>query len=133
MDGGFAIIMIVVLVAGAGLSLLQHRTYQRATRRMAAKHQGELGSFLVSGRGKGWLRGSVVLLVVNSATSTIEAAEAMSGASVFAQFRPRPELLGPVEGATDKAGDKRLRKAVEEALGQYRLLTRKRGSAGTKH
>lgn len=126
LDGRFGIVLLVVLVLGIALSLVQHFSYQRATRRMVAEHQGARESFLVSGRGKGWFRGAVVLLVVDASSSRIEAAEAMVGASVFARFRPRPELLGSVSSARDRAGDKRLGEAVESAIAQYRSMRRKR-------
>lgn len=126
LDGRFGIVLLVVLVLGIGLSLMQHFSYQRATRRMVAEHQGARESFLVSGRGKGWFRGAVVLLVVDSASSRIEAAEAMVGASVFARFRPRPELLGSLSSARDRATDKRLGEAVESAIAQYRSMRKKR-------
>ncbi|GAA2174011.1 hypothetical protein GCM10009846_18290 [Agrococcus versicolor] len=126
LDGRFGIVLLVVLLLGIGLSLFQHFSYQRATRRMVAEHQGARESFLVSGRGKGWLRGAVVLLVVDSSSSRIEAAEAMVGASVFARFRPRPELLGSLSSARDRAKDKHLGEAVESAIAQYRTLRKKR-------
>lgn len=126
LDGRFGIVLLVVLVLGIGLSLMQHFSYQRATRRMVAEHQGARESFLVSGRGKGWFRGAVVLLVVDSASARIEAAEAMVGASVFARFRPRPELLGSLSSARDRATDKRLGEAVESAIAQYRSMRKKR-------
>lgn len=126
LDGRFAIVLVVALVLGILLSLWQHVSYQRATRRMVAEHQGARESFLVSGRGKGWFRGAVVLLVVDSASSRIEAAEAMVGASVFARFRPRPELLGSVSSARERASDKRLGEAVESAIAQYRSMRKRR-------
>ncbi|QCR19914.1 transcriptional regulator GutM [Agrococcus sp. SGAir0287] len=126
LDGRFGIVLLVVLLLGIALSLWQHFSYQRATRRMVAEHQGARESFLVSGRGKGWFRGAVVLLVVDSASSRIEAAEAMVGASVFARFRPHPELLGSLSGARDRAKDKRLGEAVESAIAQYRSMRKRR-------
>ena len=126
LDGRFAVVLGAALVLGIGLSLYQHFYYQRVTKRMVAEHEGARESFLVSGRGKGWMRGAVVLLVVDSASSRIEAAEAMVGATVFARFRPRPELLGSVSNARERAGDKRLGDAVESAIAQYRSMRKKR-------
>ncbi|MFC7432455.1 MULTISPECIES: transcriptional regulator GutM [unclassified Agrococcus] len=126
LDGRFGIVLLVVLLLGIALSLWQHFSYQRATRRMVAEHQGARDSFLVSGRGKGWFRGAVVLLVVDASSSRIEAAEAMVGASVFARFRPRPELLGSLTAAPGRARDKRLGEAVESAIAQYRAIKKRR-------
>ncbi|SDH30234.1 transcriptional regulator GutM [Agrococcus jejuensis] len=126
LDGRFAVVLGAALVLGALLSIYQHVYSQRVARRLTAEHQGARGSYLVSGRGKGWLRGAVVYLVVDSASSRIEAAEAMVGATVFARFRPRPELLGSVSNARERAGDKRLGDAVESAIAQYRSMRKKR-------
>jgi glucitol operon activator protein len=46
----------------------------------------------------------------------------MEGSSVFAKFRERPELAGPVEAAEERAGSKALAKAVHEALGMASRL-----------
>lgn len=132
MDERFAIVLALMLVAGVLTSLWQHRAYSRATRRMAQAHEGLTGAFLVSGRGKGRLRGAIVLLVVDGASSAITAAEAMVGASVFARFRPRPELLGPAAGAEERASDPLLRKAVEHALEQFRTVRRSRRQAAAR-
>jgi glucitol operon activator protein len=111
---------MALLVAGfavAGLfSYRQHLAYQRVVNRVATE-ENRSGVFLVTGRAKGRLRGAVVLLVIDRRRATITRALAMEGFSVFARFRERPELAGPVTGAEERAGSKAVRKAVHEALG----------------
>lgn len=117
---------VLVLVGAFGLalvlSLLQHRAYARTVNRVAADEHRE-GVVLVTGRAKGALRGSVVLLVVDRRQRAVVRALAMQGASVFARFRERPHLLGPVDGLAGRARTKAQRKAVEDALDRYRRLT----------
>jgi glucitol operon activator protein len=127
MDTGFAIILLSALVLSGLLSLLQQRAYSKATQRMADAYKDAFGSTLVSGRGKGWGRGAVVLLVIDSLTRQVIAAEAMVGVSVLSRFRPRPKLLGSVSGLVARAGtDKKLAQALEYALQQYKVTTRKK-------
>lgn len=113
----FAAILLVALVASTVLSLWQHRRYLKVVNEMARANAGR-NLRLVSGRAKGRLRGAIVVLLVDPTAGRIEQAQAMVGASIFARLRPAPELVGPVEGAADRAGDtKQLRAAVESALG----------------
>lgn len=125
MDFGFGLLLLAALVLSVAFSLMQQRTYQNATKRLGLSYVGAKDHFLVSGRGKGVLRGAIVLLVIDSSTSRIVAAEGMIGSTALARFRPRPELLGSIEGAPSKATDKKLREAVVYALQQYDV-TRKR-------
>lgn len=117
---------VVLLVGAFGLalvlSLLQHRAYARAVNGVAADEHRD-GVVLVTGRAKGVLRGSVVLLVVDRHRHEVVRAQAMQGASVFARFRDRPHLLGPLDGLAGRASSKAQRKAVEDALDRYRRLT----------
>lgn len=124
--GGFALILIAALVLSVMLSLLQHRTYARAAQRMTRAFAGEQDFYLVSGRGKGRLRGAVVLLVIDSASRRVVAAEAMAGVSVLARFRGHPEIIGPLGGVTERTTDKKLRQAVQQALDNYADILRAR-------
>jgi glucitol operon activator protein len=108
------------VVAGL-LSYRQHLGYQRAVNDLATE-ENRSGVLLVSGRAKGWRRGAIVLLVIDRRRGRVLRARAMEGASVFAHFRERPELAGPVEAAEERAGSTALAKAVHEALGMASRL-----------
>lgn len=129
MDTGFALILLGALVLSGGLSYLQQRAYSKATQRMAEAYKDSFGSTLVSGRGKGWGRGAVVIMVIDTLTRRVIAAEAMIGVTVLARFRPRPQLLGPLSGVVERAGhDRKLAQSLEYALEQYKVTTRKKSS-----
>lgn len=108
------------VVAGL-LSYRQHLGYQRAVNALATE-ENRSGVLLVSGRSKGWRRGAIVLLVIDRRRGQVLRARAMVGASVFARFRERPELAGPVEAAEGRAESTALGKAVHEALGMASRL-----------
>lgn len=124
MDLGFGLVLIAALLLGVGSTLYQHRTYQNATRRLGMSYRGAKSHFLVSGRGKSILRGAIVLLVVNRDARSIVAAEAMIGSTVLARFRPRPELLGDLDSAPDRAKDVMLQKAVVYGISQYEVTVK---------
>ena len=134
--GWFALILIVALVLSGALSLLQHSTYSRAAQRMTRAFAGEPDLFLVSGRGKGWLRGAVVLLVIDQRQRRIVAAEAMVGISVFARFHGRPDIIGPMADVLERVGDRvkdrKLRDAVQYALDNYASILRTRAARSKK-
>lgn len=116
--------LLLVLGAFALAGLLtyrQHQGYARAVNDLATE-ENRSGVLLVSGRSKGWRRGAVVLLVIDRRRGRVLRARAMEGASVFAKFRERPELAGPVEAAEERAGSTALSKAVHEALGMASRL-----------
>lgn len=128
MDNGFALLLLGALLLGGLLSYIQHRNYAAATRRLTARYEGRQDLVLVSGRGKGWTRGAVVLLVVDSITKRIVAAEAMVGVTIFARFHARDELLGPISSAPKRANEKKLAEAIEYALKQYRTVAARQSS-----
>jgi glucitol operon activator protein len=128
MDTGFALILISVLLLGFALSFLQHRSYSRAAQRMTRAFAGEKDFFLVSGRGKGVLRGAVLLMVIDAKERRVIAAEAMIGITIFARFRGRPELIGPLDGVAARAKEPKLRDAVDYALANFASLSRGRKS-----
>ena len=124
MNTGFAVILIAALILSVLLSLLQHNTYNRATQRMTRAFAGEKDYYLVSGRGKGRLRGALVLLVIDAAEQRVVAAEAMIGSTILARFRGHPELIGPLAGVAERAGERHLKDAVDYALQQYKVVRR---------
>lgn len=109
------VLLLGAFVVAGLLSYRQHLGYQQAVNDLATE-ENRSGVLLVSGRAKGWRRGAIVLLVVDRRRGTVLRARVMEGASVFARFRERPELAGPVEAAEDRAGSPALAKAVHEAL-----------------
>jgi glucitol operon activator protein len=118
-----AVLLLVAGFVAAGLlSYRQHRAYQRVVNQVADE-ENRSGVLLVSGRAKGKLRGAVVLLVIDRRQEEITRAVAMEGASVFASFRDRPELVGPVKGVADRAPSKAVSRAVTEALSMASRLT----------
>lgn len=122
---GLAILLILAFVLSFGLSYWQHRSYSRAVRELAVEFDRP-GLKLVSGRGKGFLRGAAVILVVDVRRRQIVAARRMVGSTVFARFRTDTELLGPVSTVSRRVSDKHIEKAVEESL---RLLSGSPGAA----
>jgi DNA-binding transcriptional regulator of glucitol operon len=119
MDTGFALMLMAALVLSVVFSLLQQRTYSRATKRLGTSFIGIKDHFLVSGRGKGYLRGAIVLLVIDASTTRIVAAEAMVGGTVMARFKPRPELIGDLDTAVLRTREKKMTEAVDYATKQY--------------
>ena len=79
------------LTAASGLA--QHKYYTRTVRRLAREHD-EPGCVLVSGRGKGRMRGAIAVLVLNKHDEVIRAAAVMEGATVLARFKERPDWVG---------------------------------------
>ncbi|PRX48505.1 glucitol operon activator protein GutM [Prauserella shujinwangii] len=116
-----AALLVAGFVVAGLLSYRQHLAYQRAVNALAAQ-ENRGGMLLVSGRAKGRLRGAVVLLVIDRRRGTVTRAQAMEGSSVFARFRERPDLTGPVAGAEERAGSRLLGRAVHEALGMASRL-----------
>ena len=111
----FAALLIGALVASMMLSLWQHRRYTTEVNRLARQHAGE-DLKLVSGRGKGRLRGAVVVLLVNPRAGKVVEARKMVGSTVFSRLGPAPELVGSLSRVASRATDKHVRLAVEEAL-----------------
>jgi len=90
---GYFLLIFVGMSLTAVTGLAQHRYYTRTVRRLARDHD-EPGSVLVSGRGRGRLRGAVVVLVLREEDEVIRAAAVMEGATVLARFRDRPDWVG---------------------------------------
>ena len=124
MNTEFALLLGGALVVGALLSWAQQRAYARTVRRMADQYSGQPVA-LVSGRGKGFARGAIVVLAVDERSRRVVAAQAMKGSTVFARFRPQPDLLGPLSSATSRAHSALMGKALQEAQKQYKQLSSK--------
>ncbi|MGW3963573.1 transcriptional regulator GutM [Amycolatopsis sp. NPDC005003] len=117
-----ALFLISGFVVAGYLSYRQHLRYSQVVNTVATE-ENRRGVLLVTGRAKGKLRGAVVVLVVDRRQNLVTRALAMEGASVFARFRERPELLGPVATVEDRAPSKATAKAVKEALKMVSRLT----------
>jgi glucitol operon activator protein len=115
------VLLLGAFVVAGLLSYRQHLGYQQAVNDLATE-ENRSGVLLVSGRAKGWRRGAIVLLVIDRRRGTVLRARAMEGASVFARFKERPDLAGPVEAAEDRAGSPALAKAMHQALGMASRL-----------
>ncbi|MDO5662180.1 MAG: transcriptional regulator GutM [Brachybacterium sp.] len=125
---GFGLLLFAALVLSVAFSYLQHRSYMLAVRAVAADHDRP-GVVVVSGRGKGFLRGTIAILAVDATTRRVLEARTMTGSTVLARFRRRPDLEGSLRGIEDRAGDKRTREALSQALVQFRETTRHKAAA----
>lgn len=119
-DTGFMLILLAALLAVVGVAVLQTKSYQRAVSRLQRQYAGRSGLFLVSGRGKGLLRGAIVVAVVTASGEIIDA-EAMVGSTAFARFRRRPDLHGTIGAVIERTEQKWLRKALEQAQEQFQV------------
>lgn len=119
----FAALLAGAMLLGGLFTFWQQRYYNSTLQTMAAEHH-ERGKTLVSGRGRSPLRGAIVVMVVDSRSRRVIDARAMIGSTVFARFRPAPELHGPLSTAPDRARNNQLRRAVEEAQLTFKSTSR---------
>lgn len=117
----FTLLFVGALVLGGALSLIQHRAYSRTVREIAAEYNVP-GLALVSGRGKGVLKGVALLMVVKRGSGEIVSAHKMQGASIFARFKPTDEFQGTLKELRDSTQDKKLKKAFTECINQLRSM-----------
>src|SRR5262249_32868502 len=117
-----AAFLVFGFVVAGFFSYRQHMRYARAVNDVATE-ENRGGALLVTGRAKGKLRGAVVLLVIDRRQESVTRALVMEGASVFARFRERPELTGPLGTLADRASSKAVTKAVADALTMVSRLT----------
>lgn len=117
----FMLLFLAAIVFGGVLSLIQHRAYTKTVREIAADYH-EPGLALVSGRGKGFLKGVALLLVVRRSTGEVISAQKMQGASIFARFKPTDQFQGRLIDLRDQEQDKRLKKALSECLTMLRSM-----------
>ncbi|MFT4110867.1 transcriptional regulator GutM [Propionicimonas sp.] len=116
MDWRFPALLLGAMVLSIVLSLWQHRRYLAVLNEMAKANAGR-SLKLVSGRGKGRLRGAIVILLVDPAARQVVDARVMTGATIFSRLRPAPELQGTLDDVVERTSDKHLRRAIEAALG----------------
>jgi glucitol operon activator protein len=117
-----AAILVAGFVVAGLLSYRQHLGYQRVVNRVATEENAS-GKLVVTGRAKGKLRGAVVLLVLDRADRRVTRALVMEGATVFAGFRERPDLLGPLADIESRANTTPLTRAVTDARHTANRLT----------
>ena len=115
----YAAILIGALVVSLMLGLWQQGRYARSVNAMVKQHHGR-GRTLVTGRGLGKLRGTIVMLVIEDATDEVVAANKLRGTTIFATAKDAPELCGPVATLAERATDKQTAKAIDMALGQLK-------------
>jgi len=110
----YLLLVFVVMMLTAVGGIVQHRYYTRTVGRLAREHN-EPGCVLVSGRGKGRLRGAIVVLVLRKQDEVIRAAAVMEGATVLARFKERPAWVGLSARDDLPECSPRVAKAVAEA------------------
>jgi DNA-binding transcriptional regulator of glucitol operon len=113
----FAAILGGALVVSVLLGLWQQGRYATSVNAMVKNHHGT-GRILVTGRGLGRLRGTIVMLIIDDAADQVVAASKLRGTTIFATAKDAPDLIGPVADLADRATDKQTRKAVDMALTQ---------------
>lgn len=116
---GFIALLIFAIVLSFAFSYQQHRAYVGAIREIADDHD-RTGVVVVSGRGKGFLRGCVVILAVDSTTRRVLEARTMQGSTVLARFRRATFLEGNLKGVLDRATSAHMVTALEQATAQFR-------------
>lgn len=116
-DWRFPALLILAMMMNAAMMWLQMRRYNSELNATLAKVHDE-SLMLCSGRGRSWRGGAIVIMIVNVVTDQIVSAKAMTGFTVFARFRPLPEMLGPVANAEERVATKPAKAAVAMALAQ---------------
>lgn len=119
---GFVALLIFAIVLSFAFSYQQHRAYVGAIRDLADAYDRN-GVAVVSGRGKGFLRGCVVILAVDSVTRRILEARVMQGSTVLARFRRAEFLEGNLKGVAERTTSKHMAAAIEQATTQFRETT----------
>ncbi|GAA1731194.1 hypothetical protein GCM10009793_29950 [Brachybacterium phenoliresistens] len=106
---------------------MQHRAYSRTVRDVAQANDHP-GVIVASGRGKGMLRGCVVVLAVDAANRRVLDARSMTGSTVLARFHSTPVLLGPLRSAPERAVSRWMTEAVQHAAQQCHDTRRTRAA-----
>lgn len=125
---GFALLLILAIGLSFAFSYLQHLAYSRTVRAVATDND-RTGVVVVSGRGRGMLRGCVVILAIDTTTRKILDARSMSGSTMIARFHPAPRLLGPLRSAEERATSTRMAEAIRQATTQFRDTSRTRSGS----
>ena len=113
-DTWLYLLLFLAMSLTAGSALTQHKYYTRTVRRLA-RENNDPGCVLVSGRGKGRVRGAIAVLVLDKQDEIIRAAAVMEGASVLARFKQRPDWVGLSARDDLPRCSPRLAKAVADA------------------
>ncbi|GAA2179890.1 hypothetical protein GCM10009785_08450 [Brooklawnia cerclae] len=116
-DWVFPAILIAAMVLGVVLTFFQQRAYSTELNTVLRLSKGR-DEMLVSGRGRSFRGGSIVIMLVDAEQRRVTWASAMNGISVFARFRPVPALLGAADTAVERAEGKQFKQAVEMAVAQ---------------
>lgn len=139
----FPAILIAAMLLGIMFTFFQQRAYNAELNTVLRLSKGT-DEMLVSGRGRSFRGGSIVVMLVDARQHRVTWASAMNGMTVFARFRPVPALLGPTDTALGRIEGKQLKQAVEMALAQVsarsataenagpRLARRRRPSVNTR-
>lgn len=110
------VLLLVVFALSMAGSYLQHRYYLRVINKLAREFK-DRRFVLASGRHKGRLRGAVAVVVVHrEQPDEVERAVVMSGSTMFARFRDRPNIRGRVTPDSLAQQSKAVRLAVLDAL-----------------
>lgn len=128
---GFIALLIFAIVLSFAFSYQQHRAYVGTIRKVADAHDRN-GVVVVSGRGKGFLRGCVVVLAVDATTRRILEARTMQGSTVMARFRRAEFLEGHLKGVTGCATSTWMAEALEQATAQFRETAGSRPGRGVR-
>lgn len=115
----FAAILGGAIVVSLLLGLWQQGRYARSVNELVARHRGA-DRLLITGRGLGRLRGTIVMLVIDDSADEVIAAQMLRGSTIFARAKDAPQLHGPVATLPERATDKQTTKAIDMALTQLK-------------
>jgi len=115
----FAALLGGALIVSLLLGIWQQGRYARSVNELASRYRGK-DRLLVTGRGLGKLKGTIVMLIVDDPRDEVIAGHVLRGTTIFATAKEAPELLGPVATLPDRVTDKQSRKAIEMALTQLK-------------
>lgn len=126
-DWRFPLILITAMVIAIFLTFAQQRAYNRKLNEALATSHSKT-DMLVSGRGRSFWGGAIVIMLVDTATREITWAQAMTGRTVFARFKELPTLLGPLENVSSRLAkpSKPLIKAIEMATEQVSIAEQRK-------
>lgn len=116
-DWKFPALLVAAMLLAMVFTYLQQRAYSRELNRTLSKASGN-HLMLVSGRGRSFRGGAIVIMIVDLVHRQIVEASLMSGLTIFARFRPSPQLIGSVDGAQDRVKGSRVKAAVQMAIAQ---------------